>query len=49
LISVYHNISDFLDIKPFIENLDLGYTFDIYKPIDGSISGETLLICQVDD
>ena len=47
LISIYHNYSDFYDIKPFIENLNLGYKFDIHKPVDGQILSETLLICEV--
>lgn len=46
LLSIYHNINDFLDIKPFIESLDLGYSFKIFKPVDGSLSGEILLICE---
>ena len=46
LISIYHNIDDFLDIKPMIESWNLGYKFTIFKPVIGSISGETLLICE---
>ena len=49
LLSIYHNVSDFLDIKPLIEDLELGYTFDVFKPVNGSVSGETLLICQTAD
>ncbi|MCK9313900.1 MAG: FkbM family methyltransferase, partial [Methanocorpusculum sp.] len=47
LISIYHTIDDFLDIKPMIENLDLGYKFTIFKPIDNSIMIETVLIAEV--
>ena len=46
LISIYHNIDDFLDIKPLIESWNLGYTFSIFKPVLNNISGETLLICE---
>lgn len=46
LISIYHNIDDFLDIKPMIESWNLGYKFKIFKPIIESINGETLLICE---
>lgn len=46
LISIYHNIDDFLDIKPLIESWDLGYKFSIYKPIISNISTETLLVCE---
>lgn len=47
LLSIYHSVSDFLDIKPMIEDLDLGYSFRIFKPTIESISGETLLICEL--
>ena len=46
LISIYHNASDFFDIKPMIESWNLGYKFRIVKPIDGGIRGETLLIAE---
>ncbi|MGF0069765.1 FkbM family methyltransferase [Candidatus Spyradosoma sp. SGI.093] len=46
LISIYHNISDFLDIKPMIERWDLGYKFKVFKPTIESVSGETVLICE---
>lgn len=47
LLSIYHNAHDFLELKTFIEELYLGYKFKIYKPSDGAIILETLLICQV--
>ncbi|HEC1715356.1 TPA: FkbM family methyltransferase [Campylobacter coli] len=47
ILSIYHNIDDFFNIKPFIEQLNLGYTFKIIKPVDGSISLETILLCEV--
>ncbi|AOH43907.1 hypothetical protein BEQ56_10735 [Anaerolineaceae bacterium oral taxon 439] len=47
LISIYHSIDDFLDIKPMIESWDLGYHFEIVKPVDGSIMFETMLIAEV--
>lgn len=31
IISIYHNYSDFFEIKPMIENLNLGYKFRIIK------------------
>lgn len=46
LISIYHNINDFLDIKPMIESWNLGYKFKVFKPTLDSVSGETLLICE---
>ena len=47
LISIYHNYFDFYEIKPFIESLNLGYKFDVFKPVDGQILSETLLICEI--
>ena len=46
LISIYHTVDDFLDIKPMIESWNLGYKFSIFKPTIESVSGETLLICE---
>ncbi|MBF7047537.1 FkbM family methyltransferase [Campylobacter volucris] len=48
LISIYHNSNDFFNIKPFIESLDLGYKFHIFKPLDTfSFHVETSLYCEV--
>ncbi|EJK3623968.1 FkbM family methyltransferase [Campylobacter jejuni] len=47
LISIYHNYSDFFQIKPLIESWDLGYKIKIFKPVDGDISTETALLCEV--
>ena len=47
LVSIYHQASDFFGIKPFLEDLNLGYTFKVHKPIDGSVSGETCLFCEI--
>jgi FkbM family methyltransferase len=47
LISIYHNVSDFFDIKPMIESWDLGYYFTIHKAVDFTISREVLLICEI--
>lgn len=47
LISIYHNASDFFDIKPLIESWNLGYKFKIERPVDGGIRGETLLIAEI--
>lgn len=49
LVSIYHQGSDFFGIKPFLEELNLGYTFRIHKPIDESVSEETCLFCEVID
>ncbi|MBQ7614968.1 MAG: FkbM family methyltransferase, partial [Butyrivibrio sp.] len=47
LISIYHNTSDFYDIKPMLEGLDLGYTFKIRHPAIGTVLMETMLIAEV--
>ena len=47
LISIYHNASDFFDIKPLIESWNLGYTFQISGPINGTYGIDTLLICEL--
>lgn len=45
LLSIYHNYSDLLHIKPYIESLDLKYTLSIHKPAD-TLFTEILLICE---
>lgn len=47
LISIYHQASDFFDIKPLIESWNLGYKFHLYKPLDDTISVETALFCEM--
>ncbi|MCZ9888089.1 FkbM family methyltransferase [Brachyspira hyodysenteriae] len=47
LISIYHNYSDFFDIKPMIDNLNLGYKFKIVKPNEQTAIVETMLIAEV--
>ncbi|MBR2525326.1 FkbM family methyltransferase [bacterium] len=46
LLSIYHFADDFFNIKPIIEDLNLGYKFKIVKSVDGSIRGEIVLICE---
>lgn len=47
LISIYHHPEQFFGIKPFLESLNLGYTFKIHKPVDYTIACETALFCEV--
>lgn len=47
LLSIYHNEHDFFELKPLIESWNLGYKFQIYKPTNGNITNETLLIAEV--
>lgn len=45
VLSIYHSADDFFGIKPFVESLDLGYAFKLFKADDGMILGGTCLIC----
>lgn len=47
LISIYHNAHDFFELKPMLEEWNLGYKFSIYKPTNGNITNETLLIAEM--
>lgn len=47
LISIYHNAHDFFELKPMIEEWDLGYHFSIYKPTNGNLTNETMLIAEM--
>ena len=48
IISIYHNYSDFFEIKPMIENLNLGYKFKIIEPkYQGAAIVSTLLLAEV--
>lgn len=47
LISIYHNIEHFFEIKPLLESWNLGYTFRIHRPTSHSISVETGLFCEI--
>lgn len=47
LISIYHNASDFFNIKPIIESWNLGYTFKVSRPVLGGIYHDTMLICEI--
>ena len=47
IIHIHHTPTDFWEIKPFIENLDVGYRFKIYKPVNGNILTGTILLCEV--
>lgn len=49
LLSIYHNEHDFFELKPLIESWNLGYQFQIYKPTNGNLTNETLLIAEVNN
>lgn len=47
MISIYHNYSDFFDIKPMLESLDLGYKFKIVKSEAHFVLADTIMIAEV--
>ena len=48
IISIYHNYSDFFEIKPMLENLNLGYKFKIIEPkYYAAALVSTLLLAEV--
>ena len=47
IISIYHNYSDFFEIKPMIENLNLGYKFRIIRNKSPQLITETKLLAEV--
>ena len=49
LISIYHQASDFFEIKPMIESWDLGYTFKVVQPSAATHTPlvDTVLLCEV--
>ena len=49
LLSIYHNMSDFFEIKPLLESWNLGYTFKVFRGTDGGIHRETMLVAEVVD
>ena len=44
LISIYHHPKDFFEIKPLLEELNLGYEFKVRKLLDNHPATETMLI-----
>ncbi len=49
LLSIYHSAHDFFEIKPFLEDLGLGYKFKVFKPINNAIAVETILIAETEE
>jgi FkbM family methyltransferase len=47
LVSIYHHYEQFVGIKPWIENLNLGYKFDFFWGVSGKINEEIMLLCEV--
>ena len=47
LIHIHHTPTDFFGIKPYIEELNLGYSFRVYKPVNGNVITGTMLLAEV--
>jgi len=45
LISLYHNIDDFMNIKPWVDALNMGYKYKIHKPEPSTFVEEVMLVC----
>ena len=46
-ISIYHKVSDYFDIIPWIANLNLGYEFEIFKEHPWPFLADTVVKCSV--
>lgn len=46
LLSIYHSVHDFFDIKPWIDNLNLGYEFVLSKEQPWTFIADTILECR---
>jgi FkbM family methyltransferase len=46
IIHIHHTPKDFWEIKPWIQQLDLGYKFKIFKAVDGCIFTGGILIAE---
>lgn len=48
-LSIYHSVNDFFDIKPWIDNLNLGYKFILSKEQPWTFIADTILECRAYD
>lgn len=46
-ISIYHKVSDYFEIIPWIANLNLGYKFEIFKEHPWPFLADTVVKCSV--
>ena len=46
-ISMYHKVSDYFDIIPWVANLDLGYEFNITKENPWTFLADTIVQCRM--
>lgn len=45
-ISIYHSVSDFFEIIPWIANLNLGYEFEVLKEHPWPFLADTVVVCR---
>jgi len=48
LLSMYHNASDFFNLKVILESWQLGYSFQVHKEINEHIHFDTMLVAEVE-
>ena len=48
-LSIYHSVNDFFEIKPWIDNLNLGYEFILSKEQPWTFIADTILECRAYD
>ncbi|MDO5861157.1 FkbM family methyltransferase [Methanobrevibacter sp.] len=46
-ISIYHKVSDYFDIIPWVANLDVGYEFNVLKDNPWSFLADTMVQCRL--
>lgn len=46
-ISIYHKVSDYFDIIPWVANLDVGYEFNVLKENPWTFLADTMVQCRL--
>ena len=46
-ISIYHKVSDYFDIIPWVANLDVGYEFNVIKENPWTFLADTMVQCRL--
>ncbi len=45
-ISIYHRVSDYFEIIPWVANLSLGYEFEVFKEQPWTFLADTVVLCR---
>lgn len=46
-VSIYHRVTDYFEIIPWIANLDLGYEFEVFKEQPWPFLADTVVQCRI--